>query len=125
MLTFSYFFFFFSSRRRHTRCSRDWSSDVCSSDLYERAERPRQLPCWITWAGSEVKEIIQRHLHESAMYGGAISGRGPRYCPSVEDKIVKFPEAERHQVFLEPEGLDTAELDLHGLSTSLPVAVQL
>ena len=93
--------------------------------FFERAELPRQLPCWITWAGSEVKEIIQRHLHESAMYGGAISGRGPRYCPSVEDKIVKFPEAKRHQVFLEPEGLDTAELYLNGLSTSLPVAVQL
>jgi len=93
--------------------------------FFERAALPRQLPCWITWAGSEVKEIIQRHLHESAMYGGAISGRGPRYCPSVEDKIVKFPEAKRHQVFLEPEGLDTAELYLNGLSTSLPVAVQL
>ncbi len=93
--------------------------------FFERAELPRQLPCWITWAGTEVKEIIQRHLHESAMYGGAISGRGPRYCPSVEDKIVKFPEAKRHQVFLEPEGLDTAELYLNGLSTSLPVAVQL
>jgi len=93
--------------------------------FFERAALPRQLPRWITWAGAEVKEIIQRHLHESAMYGGAISGRGPRYCPSVEDKIVKFPEAKRHQVFLEPEGLDTAELYLNGLSTSLPVAVQL
>jgi len=72
-----------------------------------------------------VKEIIQRHLKESALYGGAISGRGPRYCPSVEDKIVKFPEAKRHQVFLEPEGLDTSELYVNGLSTSLPVAVQL
>src|SRR6266576_1146715 len=93
--------------------------------FYERADLPRQLPCWITWAGAEVKEIIQRHLHESAMYGGAISGRGPRYCPSVEDKIVKFPHAARHQDFLEPEGLDTRELYLNGLSTSLPVAVQL
>ncbi len=93
--------------------------------FYQRTDLPRQLPCWITWAGAEVKEIIQRHLHESAMYGGAISGRGPRYCPSVEDKIVKFPHAARHQVFLEPEGLDTRELYLNGLSTSLPVAVQL
>src|SRR6266576_5898692 len=93
--------------------------------FYQRADLPRQLPCWITWAGAEVKEIIQRHLHESAMYGGAISGRGPRYCPSVEDKIVKFPDAARHQVFLEPEGLDTHELYLNGLSTSLPVSVQL
>jgi tRNA uridine 5-carboxymethylaminomethyl modification enzyme len=93
--------------------------------FYDRAELPRQLPCWITWAGEEVKEIIRAHLQESALYGGAISGRGPRYCPSVEDKIVKFPEAKRHQVFLEPEGLDTNELYVNGLSTSLPVPVQL
>jgi len=93
--------------------------------FHEQIERPRQMPCWITWAGSEVKEIIQRHLKESALYGGAISGRGPRYCPSVEDKIVKFPEAKRHQIFLEPEGLDTTELYVNGLSTSLPPSVQL
>ena len=66
-----------------------------------------------------------RHLQESALYGGAISGRGPRYCPSIEDKIVKFPDAERHQVFLEPEGLDTSEMYVNGLSTSLPAEVQL
>src|SRR5437879_3082336 len=93
--------------------------------FYEDAELPRQLACWITWAGEEAKEIIRTHLAESALYGGAISGRGPRYCPSVEDKIVKFPEAKRHQVFLEPEGLDTQELYVNGLSTSLPVSVQL
>ena len=93
--------------------------------FYERRPRPQQVACWLTWAGSEVQEIVRRHLHESALYGGAISGRGPRYCPSVEDKIVKFPDAERHQVFLEPEGLDTHELYVNGLSTSLPVAVQL
>jgi len=72
-----------------------------------------------------VKEIIRRHLKESALYGGAIASRGPRYCPSVEDKVVKFPDAKRHQVFLEPEGLDTHELYINGLSTSLPVSVQL
>ncbi|HTI06348.1 MAG TPA: tRNA uridine-5-carboxymethylaminomethyl(34) synthesis enzyme MnmG [Gemmatimonadales bacterium] len=93
--------------------------------FHEKTERPRQMPCWITWAGGEVKEIIQRHLKESALYGGAISGRGPRYCPSVEDKIVKFPDAKRHQIFLEPEGLDTTELYVNGLSTSLPPSVQL
>src|SRR5215510_9635638 len=93
--------------------------------FYERAELPRQVPCWITWAGAPVKEIIKAHLKESALYGGAISGRGPRYCPSVEDKIVKFPDAPRHQIFLEPEGLDTHELYVNGLSTSLPVHVQL
>jgi len=93
--------------------------------FYQRVPLPRQVPCWITWAGAGVKEIVRRHLNESALYGGAISGLGPRYCPSLEDKIVKFPDAERHQVFLEPEGLDTHELYLNGLSTSLPVAVQL
>src|SRR5213083_2716605 len=93
--------------------------------FYERVELPRQVPCWITWAGEELKDIIRRHLKESALYGGAIASRGPRYCPSVEDKIVKFPDARRHQVFLEPEGLDTYELYVNGLSTSLPVHVQL
>ena len=103
----------------------DGDPDDYRFSFHERDDRPRQLPCWITWAGEEVKEIIQRHLKESALYGGAISGRGPRYCPSVEDKIVKFPAAKRHQIFLEPEGLDTTELYVNGLSTSLPVAVQL
>lgn len=93
--------------------------------FYARGALPRQVPCWITWAGDEVKAIIREHLRESALYGGAISGKGPRYCPSVEDKIVKFPDAKRHQIFLEPEGLDTHELYVNGLSTSLPVAVQL
>ncbi|HEV8381209.1 MAG TPA: tRNA uridine-5-carboxymethylaminomethyl(34) synthesis enzyme MnmG [Gemmatimonadales bacterium] len=103
----------------------DGDPDEFRFSFHERVERPRQVPCWITWAGEDVKDIIQRHLKESAIYGGAISGRGPRYCPSVEDKIVKFPGAKRHQIFLEPEGLDTSELYVNGLSTSLPVAVQL
>ncbi len=102
----------------------DGDQDDYRFSFYQRLERPRQLPCWITWAGEPVKAIIERHLKESALYGGAISGRGPRYCPSVEDKVVKFPDAKRHQVFLEPEGLDTAELYVNGLSTSLPVHVQ-
>jgi len=103
----------------------DGDPDDYRFSFHERMERPHQVPCWITWAGEEVKDIIRRHLRESALYGGAISSRGPRYCPSVEDKIVKFPAAKRHQVFLEPEGLDTTELYVNGLSTSLPVAVQL
>lgn len=93
--------------------------------FHERAEHPRQLPCWLTWSGPALRDVIERHLHDSALYGGAISGRGPRYCPSIEDKILKFPDAERHQVFLEPEGLDTSEVYVNGLSTSLPPAVQL
>src|SRR5579884_84417 len=86
---------------------------------------PDQLPCWITFLGEPGKRIIQDNIAKSAMYGGAIASRGPRYCPSVEDKIVKFPAAERHQLFLEPEGHDTTELYVNGLSTSLPAAVQM
>jgi tRNA uridine 5-carboxymethylaminomethyl modification enzyme len=89
------------------------------------SRHPAQLPCWITFLGAEGKELIERHIGESAMYGGAVTSRGPRYCPSVEDKIVKFPAAERHQLFLEPEGHDTHELYVNGLSTSLPAPVQL
>lgn len=86
---------------------------------------PDQLPCWITFLGPDGKAIIEKNIESSAMYGGAISSRGPRYCPSVEDKVVKFPHAERHQIFLEPEGHDTNELYVNGLSTSLPASVQL
>ncbi len=93
--------------------------------FFERAQHPQQLPCYLTTTGSALKEIVVQHLQQSALYGGAISGRGPRYCPSIEDKILKFPAAERHQVFLEPEGLDTSEMYVNGLSTSLPAEVQL
>jgi tRNA uridine 5-carboxymethylaminomethyl modification enzyme len=92
---------------------------------FERSSHPEQRPCFLTWTTGELKGIIERHLGESALYGGEISGRGPRYCPSIEDKVVKFPDAERHQVFLEPEGLDTCEMYVNGLSTSLPAEVQL
>ncbi len=86
---------------------------------------PEQLDCWITYLGEPGKRIIEDNIGKSAMYGGAIASRGPRYCPSVEDKIVKFPTAERHQIFLEPEGHDTSELYVNGMSTSLPAPVQL
>ena len=72
-----------------------------------------------------MKEIVTRNLARSALYGGEIAGRGPRYCPSIEDKVVRFPGARRHQVFLEPEGLDTSEMYVNGLSTSLPPDVQI
>ena len=90
-----------------------------------RVRHPAQLPCWITYLESEGKNIIQKNIKHSAMYGGAIGSLGPRYCPSVEDKVVKFPHAERHQIFLEPEGHDTSELYVNGLSTSLPAVIQL
>jgi tRNA uridine 5-carboxymethylaminomethyl modification enzyme len=91
----------------------------------ERTRHPEQMPCWITYLEAPGKSIIEAHINESAMYGGAIASQGPRYCPSVEDKVVKFPLAERHQLFLEPEGHDTRELYVNGLSTSLPSTVQL
>jgi tRNA uridine 5-carboxymethylaminomethyl modification enzyme len=90
-----------------------------------RTRHPAQLPCWITYLGAEGKSLIEANIGKSAMYGGAISSRGPRYCPSVEDKVVRFPHADRHQLFLEPEGHDTAELYVNGMSTSLPADVQL
>jgi len=92
---------------------------------YQRTQKPEQRPCFLTYTGPELKEIVHRHLDQSALYGGAIASRGPRYCPSIEDKIVKFSEVVRHQVFLEPEGLDTSEMYVNGLSTSLPPAIQL
>jgi tRNA uridine 5-carboxymethylaminomethyl modification enzyme len=106
----------------------DYSWSHFWSDARRRGDatrHPVQLPCWITFLGGEGKQIITENIGKSAMYGGAIASRGPRYCPSVEDKIVKFPAAERHQIFLEPEGHDTSELYVNGLSTSLPAEVQL
>lgn len=84
-----------------------------------------QMPCWITYTNSKTHEIIAENLHQSPMYCGVIEGVGPRYCPSIEDKVVRFAEKERHQVFLEPEGRHTLEYYVNGVSTSLPYATQL
>ena len=92
---------------------------------YAQEMVPAQVPCWITYSGNGLKDVVLRNLERSALYGGEIAGRGPRYCPSIEDKVVRFPDAPRHQVFLEPEGLNTTELYVNGLSTSLPAEVQL
>src|ERR1700691_3937643 len=83
-----------------------------------------QLPCHITFTTQKTAEIIRKNLHKSPMYSGQIEGVGPRYCPSIEDKIVKFAEKERHQIFLEPEGIATDEYYVNGCSTSLPFEVQ-
>jgi len=85
----------------------------------------RQVPCHITYTNSKTHEIIRAAIHRSPIYSGTIKSRGPRYCPSIEDKIVRFAEKQRHQIFLEPEGLDTVEVYPNGLSTSLPLDVQL
>lgn len=85
----------------------------------------RQIPCYITYTNRRTHEIIRAALHRSPMYSGIIKSRGPRYCPSIEDKIVRFADKERHQIFLEPEGYDTVEVYPNGLSTSLPLDVQI
>jgi tRNA uridine 5-carboxymethylaminomethyl modification enzyme len=84
-----------------------------------------QLPCWITYTNPATHAVIAANLHQSPMYCGVIEGVGPRYCPSIEDKVVRFAEKERHQVFLEPEGRHTLEYYVNGVSTSLPYEVQL
>jgi tRNA uridine 5-carboxymethylaminomethyl modification enzyme len=91
---------------------------------WERSEGLERRPCWLARAGQDVQEIVLENLERSALYGGALAARGPRYCPSIEDKVVKFPDARSHQVFLEPEGLETHEFYVNGLSTSLPPDVQ-
>jgi len=84
-----------------------------------------QVPCYIAWTTPETHRIIRENVHRSPMYSGQIQSIGPRYCPSIEDKIVKFPDKEMHQLYLEPEGLNTHEIYVNGMSTSLPVDVQL
>jgi tRNA uridine 5-carboxymethylaminomethyl modification enzyme len=85
----------------------------------------RQVPCHITYTNGRTHEIIRSAIHRSAIYSGAIQSRGPRYCPSIEDKVMRFADKDRHQIFLEPEGLETVEVYPNGLSTSLPLDVQL
>lgn len=83
-----------------------------------------QLPCWLTYTNEETHSIINENLHRSPMFSGVIKGKGPRYCPSIEDKIVRFNDKPRHQIFLEPEGRNTEEIYVQGLSSSLPEDVQ-
>ena len=88
-------------------------------------DHPRQISCHITYTNEKTHQIIADNLHLSAMYAGEIEGTGPRYCPSIEDKVVRFADRDRHQIFVEPEGLETHEIYPNGLSTSLPFEVQL
>lgn len=93
------------------------------SFAYDTVTRP-MVPCFVTYTNEETHRIIRDNIHRSPLYSGKIQGVGPRYCPSIEDKVVRFAERERHQLFLEPEGLDTEELYINGLSSSLPEEVQ-
>lgn len=85
----------------------------------------QQVPCYLTYTTKEAHEVIRRNLYRSPMYAGEIEGVGPRYCPSIEDKIVRFPDKDKHQVFIEPEGLSTKEIYVQGVSSTLPEEVQL
>ncbi len=93
------------------------------SFMHETLDRP-MVPCWITYTNENTHSVIRANMHRSPLYGGKIVGKGPRYCPSIEDKVVRFPDRSRHQIFVEPEGLGTQEMYLNGLSTSLPEDVQ-
>jgi len=84
-----------------------------------------QHPCYLTYTNEKTHEVIRANLHRSPLFGGAIEGRGPRYCPSIEDKVVRFADKDKHQLFIEPEGLDTNELYVQGMSSSLPEDVQI
>ncbi len=90
-----------------------------------RAITQPQTICWFTYTNQETHRVLRQNLHRSPLYSGQIHALGPRYCPSIEDKIVKFPDKERHQIFLEPEGLDTHEIYVNGMSTSMPIDVQM
>jgi len=95
-----------------------------TSDGNFSASRLPQMPCWITYTCQATHEVIKKNIHRSPLYGGKIKGTGARYCPSIEDKVMRFPERERHHVFVEPEGLYTSEMYLNGLSSSLPEDAQ-
>ena len=109
-----------------THLERQEGEDPVTPFSFETTE-PLQntLPCHITWTGADTKQVILDNLHRSPLYGGKIEGVGPRYCPSFEDKVVRFADKERHQVFIEPCGKNTDEMYLQGLSSSLPVDIQM
>lgn len=108
-----------------SKCEEQMGDD----DVYFSYDKPEtrmpQIACYITYTTTHTHEIIRKNLHRSPMYSGTIKGVGPRYCPSIEDKVVRFAEKERHQVFLEPEGITTEEIYVNGISSSLPFDVQL
>ena len=106
----------------------------CRSNLVETYERikelgnkefsPTQLPCYVTYTNAKTHEIIRNNFHRAPMFIGQIEGIGPRYCPSIEDKVNRFSDKERHQLFLEPQTLEANEYYINGLTTSLPFDVQ-
>jgi tRNA uridine 5-carboxymethylaminomethyl modification enzyme len=108
-----------------SKCEEQMGDEGVHFSYDEPEERMEQVPCYITYTTLETHETIRKNLHRSPMFSGAIKGVGPRYCPSIEDKVVRFADKERHQIFLEPEGLTTEEIYVNGISSSLPFDVQL
>ena len=99
--------------------------DIVPFSFEDEPEKKEQVPCYLTYTNEETHKIIRENLHRSPLYSGKIEGTGPRYCPSIEDKVVRFADKERHQVFIEPMGLDTDEMYVQGMSSSLPEDVQI
>ncbi len=109
-----------------SKCEAQYPDEVPSPFSYSTDTiKTEQIPCWITYTTENTHQIIKNNIHRSPLYGGQIKGIGPRYCPSIEDKVVRFSDKPRHQLFLEPEGMDTNEYYINGFSSSLPEEVQL
>jgi tRNA uridine 5-carboxymethylaminomethyl modification enzyme len=102
----------------------DGDSEIVPFSFMNDELEKDQIKCWLTYTNEKTHEVIRENIHRSAMLGGKIEGVGPRYCPSIEDKINRFPDRARHQLFIEPEGLDTDEMYIQGMSSSLPEDVQ-
>jgi len=99
--------------------------DIVPFSFENESRKIEQVPCYLTYTNEKTHEIIKKNLHRSPLYSGQIEGTGPRYCPSIEDKVVRFSDKERHQIFIEPMGLDTDEMYVQGMSSSLPEDVQI
>ena len=100
-------------------------NDLPAFSFENKTREMEQIPCWLTYTNEKTHEIIRANLHRSPLYAGEIEGTGPRYCPSIEDKVVRFADKERHQIFVEPVGADTNEMYIQGMSSSLPEDVQI
>ncbi len=100
-------------------------TDLVPFSFEDKMPNIEQIPCWLTYTNEKTHEIIRKNLHRSPLYAGEIEGTGPRYCPSIEDKVVRFADKERHQIFVEPVGADTNEMYIQGMSSSLPEDVQI
>lgn len=100
-------------------------ADIVPFSFEDEMPNVEQVPCWLTYTNEKTHEIIRKNLHRSPLYAGMIEGTGPRYCPSIEDKVVRFADKERHQIFVEPVGKDTDEMYIQGMSSSLPEDVQI